>query len=110
MGNLSAIGEFEQLIVLAVLRLASRAHAAAIRQEIESTTGRPVTRGAVYTTLDRLENKGYLDSRLGPSRPVQSGRPRRYYAVEPDGIEAIQAAHEALRSMWRGLEPVLGQL
>jgi len=110
MGNNAAIGEFEQLVVLAVLRLEGEAYTMNIRKEIEERTGRPVSRGAVYTTLDRLENKGLLSSCLGSSRPVRSGKARRYYSVEPEGIEALHQSRQALRSMWVGLEPVLGQL
>lgn len=110
MGTNTAIGEFEQLVVLAILRLGDEAYSWNIRREIEERTGRRVSRGAVYTTLDRLENKGYLSSYLGPSRPVRSGKARRYYGVEPEGMDAIQESRRALQSMWAGLEPVIGEL
>ena len=107
MGNASILGEFEQLILLAVLQIGSEAHAAAIRSEIEERIGRELSRGAVYTTLDRLENKGLLSSIMGESRPVRSGRARRYYTVEPEGLEALNEAREVMRKMWSGLEPIL---
>lgn len=110
MGNTSAIGEFEQLVVLAVLRLGHEAYGVAIRREIEERTDRPVSRGAVYTTLDRLESKGFLSSTVSDAPAPGTGQARRYYRVEPEGIEALDAARTALRSMWSGLEPVLGEL
>ncbi len=110
MGERSPVGEFEQLILLAILRLGEEAYGVAIRDEIEETTGRGVARGAVYTTLDRLENKGLVRSWMTDPREVPGGRSRRTYAVEPAGIEAIEAARDSLRSMWDGLEPVLGEL
>ncbi len=110
MGNSSALGEFEQLVVLAVLRLGKEAFGVAIRREIEEQTGRPVSRGAVYTTLDRLESKGLLRSAVSDELSPGTGQARRYYSVEPEGVEALHAAREALRSMWNGLEPVLGDL
>jgi PadR family transcriptional regulator PadR len=110
MGNVSPVGEFEQLVLLAVLRLGRQAYGNTIRLEIEERTGRPTSRGAVYVTLDRLENKGLLRSELGDALPIQGGRARRYYQVEPDGIAALHDSRLALRSMWTGLEPVLGDL
>jgi DNA-binding PadR family transcriptional regulator len=110
MGNSSALGEFEQLIVLAVLQLGSEAFGVVIRMEIEGRTGRSVSRGAVYTTLDRLESKGLLSSTVSPTTSPGTGQARRYYRVEPEGIEALHTARETLRKMWTGLEPVLGDL
>ncbi len=110
MGNASIIGEFEQMVLLAVLRIGEEAHAAVIRSAIEEATGRDVSRGAVYTTLDRLETKGLISSWMGGPRSVQSGRARRYYVVEADGVRALNEAREALNRLWAGLEPVLGEL
>jgi DNA-binding PadR family transcriptional regulator len=62
----------------------------------------------VYTTLDRLENKGLLSSFMGKPRAVRSGRARRYYRLEPEGVEALRASREALERMWSGLEPLAG--
>ena len=110
MGSVSIMGEFEQLVLLAVLRLGYNAYGVTIRHEIEERTGRPINRGAVYATLDRLENKGYLSSYLGEPRPVRKGKSRRYYRLEPEGIEALSEARKALMAMWSGLEPVLGEI
>ena len=108
MGEQTPIGEFEQLVVLAALRLGDEAYPAAIRREIEERTGRSASRGAVYTTLDRLENKGMLSSALGAPLPERGGKPRRYYQVEEQGLEALREARRALERMWSGLEAELG--
>ncbi len=110
MGNAAPLGEFEQLILLAILRLGYEAYGVTIRHEIEECTGRSVSRGAVYTTLDRLEDKGLLSSAKADSPGPRTGMVRRYFAVEPDGLEALAAAGSALRTMWSGLEPMLGDL
>ncbi len=106
MGNATILGEFEQLVLLAVLRLSKDAYAVTIRREIENQTGRAVSRGAVYTTLDRLENKGLIHSWMGQPQPTRSGKAKRYYHLEPDGIDALNEARDALRNMWTGLEAV----
>jgi DNA-binding PadR family transcriptional regulator len=105
MARLDPPGDFEQLVLLAVLRLGDAAYAVPIRAEIEARTGRAPTRGAVYVTLERLEEKGYLDSRLGEPVAERGGRPRRYYRVRPSGVRALEGAWLALRRMWQGLEP-----
>jgi PadR family transcriptional regulator PadR len=110
MGTTSPLGDFEQLVLLAVLRLRQQAYGVAIRREIEQRTERAVSRGAVYITLDRLEEKGYLSSVRADEPAPRSGQARRYYQVEPEGLQALEAAHAALRSMWKGLEPLLGKL
>lgn len=110
MGNSAGLGEFEQLVMLAVLRLDSEAYGVAIRREIESQTDRSVSRGAVYTTLDRLESKGLLSSVKSEYPAPRSGMARRYYRVEPEGFQALNETRDALQRMWSGLEPMLGKL
>ena len=104
---MAAIGEFEVLILMAVLRLGDGAYAPAIRSEIEQRTGRAVSRGAVYITLDRLESKGLLASRLAAAD--EGGRQRRYYQVPARGVRAIRRTLSALEHMRQGLEPILGE-
>jgi DNA-binding PadR family transcriptional regulator len=101
----SPIGEFEVLVLMAVLRLNHEAYAPAVRAEIQRRTGRRVSRGAVYITLDRLETKGLLGSKLGET--TDGGRARRYYSVAPKGVRAIKRALAALEQMRAGLEPIL---
>ncbi|HZN02043.1 MAG TPA: helix-turn-helix transcriptional regulator [Candidatus Polarisedimenticolia bacterium] len=105
MARLGPPGDFEQLVLLAVLRLGDAAYAVPIRREIAARTRRAPARGAVYITLDRLEGKGYLESRLGDPAAERGGRPRRYYRVKPAGVRALEQSWTALRRMWEGLEP-----
>jgi PadR family transcriptional regulator, regulatory protein PadR len=99
------LGEFEQLVLLAVMRLDGEAYAVPIRQEIEERTSRSVARGALYVTLDRLEEKGYLKSWLADATAERGGRAKRFYEVKPAGVKALEHSWTALRSMWEGLEP-----
>ncbi len=101
------IGEFEQLVLLAVLRCEDSANGVAVKREIEQRAGRRVARGAVYTTLERLEAKGMLRSALVESSP-SAGTPRRFYHVETAGIDALRDAAATVRYMWSGLESILG--
>jgi PadR family transcriptional regulator PadR len=105
------LGEFEQVVLLAVLRLGdTAAYAVAIRREIEECTGRTVSRGAVYITLDRLETKGYLRSWLADPTPERGGRAKRYYALRTRAVDALRDSKEALLALWRGLDGVLGRV
>lgn len=101
------LGEFEHLVLLAVLRLGDDAYAVPIRGEIEDRAGRTVARGALYTTLDRLEQKALVRSRLGDALAERGGRPRRYYTVTPRGLACLRAAREAIDRLSAGtaLEP-----
>jgi PadR family transcriptional regulator PadR len=107
--DVSALGEFEQVVLLSILRLGDEAYAVSIRDEILRCTGRDVSRGSVYITLDRLETKGYLKSRLADPTPERGGRSKRYYALRPRAVEALKDSRRALVALWRGLESVLGQ-
>ncbi len=109
MGTRSPIGEFEQLVLLAVMRQDDDAYGVTIKKEIEEQTGRASSRGAVYTTLDRLEAKGYLQSQLGDPLPQRSGKSRRFYRVTDEAVLALQEASRSLRNMWSGLEATLGE-
>jgi DNA-binding PadR family transcriptional regulator len=105
MPRLDPPGEFEQLVLLAVLRLGDDAYAVPVRREIEERAGRAPSRGAVYVTLERLEEKGYLESWLGEPVADRGGRPRRYYRVRPAGVRALEESRTALSRMWQGLKP-----
>jgi PadR family transcriptional regulator, regulatory protein PadR len=98
------LGELEQIVLLAVLRLGADAYAVPILEQIEKQTGRQVARGALYTALDRLETKGCLESRLGEPLPERGGRARRYFTVTPAAVRALKASRQALMRLWRGLE------
>jgi DNA-binding PadR family transcriptional regulator len=110
--TLPALGEFEVLLVLAVLHLAEQgqdAYGSAIRAEIEIRTGRPVPRGSIYVTLDRLEDKGLLVSRESGGSAVRGHRPKRLFKATPAGVRAVTASVAAVTRMHRGLETVLGR-
>jgi PadR family transcriptional regulator len=98
------LGAFEQALLLAILRLGGDAYGRAILHEAQESLRREVSAGAVYTTLDRLERRGLLRSRLAAGTPVRGGRPRRYYAVAAEGIRAINDAHKTLSDMWRSIQ------
>jgi PadR family transcriptional regulator, regulatory protein PadR len=100
----SALGDFEQLVLLGVLRLEAEAYGAAIRQEIHARSGRDVSINAVYTTLDRLERKGLLRSWAGEPTAIRGGRRRKFYALRPAGITALRQSYHAFTSMADGLE------
>lgn len=102
------IGEFEQLLLLALLRLDDEsAFGARVRTEIEQRTGRTISPGAVYTALDRLEQRGLVGSRLGEPSPERGGKRKRHYWLRPAGVAEARAVHEALTRMTRGLKPKL---
>lgn len=97
-------GEFEQLVLLAVLRLDADAYGATIRREIETRAERRLSISAVYTTLERLEQKGLVRSWVGDPTPQRGGRRRRYFALTPLGERAMKSAHETYTNMAAGLE------
>ena len=107
MTDVSALGEFEQVVLLAVLRLGDDAYAVSIGEEILRCTGRDVSRGSIYITLDRLETKGYLKSRLADPTPERGGRAKRFYLLRPRAVEALRESRRALVALWRGLDGVL---
>ena len=107
MPDRSSLGEFEQLVLLAVLRVGADASGVTIARELEDAAGRRVSRGALYTTLDRLETKGLLRWKLAPGGPERHALPRRAYRVTPRGMGALRSAQRTLERMWRGLEPLL---
>lgn len=102
------LGEFEHIVLLAILQLGDAAYAPAILEEIERRTGRTPSPGSMYVTLDRLEDKGFLRSRLADANDDRGGRPRRYVTVTAFGLRELRASRSALLELWRGIEGVLG--
>ena len=98
------LGELEQIVLLAILRLGDDAYGVLIRAEIAERTGRHVAPGALYTTLDRLEIKGVLRSDVGDPTPQRGGRAKRYYSVTPNGKRAIASAQRAFHNLLQGLD------
>lgn len=107
------LGEFEVVLLMAVLHLSQagdEAFGSAIRDEIARRSGRAVSRGSIYITLDRLEEKGLLASRAGPASADRGGRPKRLFRVTPAGRKAVKLSMTVLARMHAGLEPILGKL
>jgi len=101
------LGEFEQMVLLAVLRLGVDAYGVSVHDELGRHTGRPLARGAVYMTLDRLEKKGLLTSTLSDPTPERGGRAKRCYRLTRTATAALRASRRTLLSLWRGLAPLL---
>ncbi len=104
MGRKDTLGEFEQVVMLAVVRLGGDGYGVTIRREIEQRTGRRASLGAVYATLVRLEAKGLIASREGEATSVRGGRARRHYGLRPAGARALRASRAMLDRMWDGVE------
>jgi DNA-binding PadR family transcriptional regulator len=101
------LGEFEQMVMLAILRLDDEAYGLAITEEMDAVAGRTPSSGALYTTLDRLERKGLIASTAGEPSEVRGGRPRRYVRVTPEGKALLSASRDRLMALWTGLESAL---
>ena len=95
-----SLGEFEQLVLLAILRLGSEAYGVPIVREIEERTGRNASRPAVYIALKRLQGKGLVSSRMADPTPERGGRAKRYFRIEQAGIELVKDSRRVLVSMW----------
>ena len=98
------LGDFEQLVLLALLRLGPDAYGATVRREIETHARRELSISAVYTTLQRLEQKGFVRSRMGDPTPERGGRRRKHFELLPPGRRALRAAYDAFASMTAGVE------
>lgn len=97
------LGSLEHIVLLALVRLKSNAYGMTVRREIEERTGRNISIGAVYTTLDRLQAKGYVSSFVGEPTAERGGRAKRLFRIEASGQEALRASQEAIRKMTLGL-------
>ena len=95
------LGEFEMVVMLSLLHLGDEAYGMTIRVDIEERTARSVSIGAVYTTLRRLQRKGYVSSHLGTPSPSRGGRAKKYFRLEPDGIEALERSREMFARLWK---------
>ena len=105
------LGPFEQAVLLAIVRLRDDAYGRAILKEVQARLERDIAAGAVHATLERLEEKGLIASRLGSGTPVRGGRARRFYRLQPKGLRALNDARAAVDSLWRGLKwPLKGSV
>jgi PadR family transcriptional regulator, regulatory protein PadR len=102
------LGSLEQIVLLALVRLGSDAYGVTVRQEIEKRTGRSLSIGAIYSTLARLEAKGYVSSETGEATAERGGRAKRHFHVAADGLRALRASQRAIDNMSAGLRKQLG--
>ena len=97
------LGTFEQAVLLAIVRLREDAYGRGILREVQERLERDVAAGAIHATLERLEGKGLIRSRLGLGTPIRDGRARRFYRLEPAGVAALNDARAAVNSIWQGV-------
>lgn len=98
------LGDFEQLVLLACLRLGDEAYTVSVMREVEARTGRTLSHAAVYVALKRLEKRGLATSALGESTAARGGRPKRFFRVDPSAVPELVASRDALLAMWDGLD------
>lgn len=101
------LGEFEQMVLLAILQLKDEAFALSVLSELDQRVGRSVSRGTLYKTLERLEAKGYLQWDAEDGSPERGGHPRRRFSVTGRGITALRESREAFRKLWDGLDDLV---
>lgn len=104
-----SLGEFEHCVLLAVVHLHDDAYGVTIRGEIEQRTGREISIGALYTSLSRLEQKGYVRSTMSDPTPQRGGRAKRCFTTTATGLCALRASRDRLARMWAGLDAELGK-
>jgi len=102
------LGEFELMVLLALIRLGEDAYGVPICHEIEKQSGREAALGSVYAALERLEEKGIVTSRLGDSTAVRGGRAKRYFRVTAQGVRQVRQTQRVLMNLWRGLPELEG--
>src|SRR5215471_20546890 len=103
------LGNFELMLLLAILRLGEDAYGVTIAQELEEQTGREVVVASVYATLERLQERGLVTSSLGDSTPERGGRAKRYFRITGAGIHEIRDSRRSLMNMWKGLPELKGE-
>ena len=108
MGNRETyLGEFEHIVLLALIHLKENAYGMTIRMDIDERIGRSVSIGAVYTTLERLEKKGFITSQMGEATPQRGGKAKKYFSITPAWKDKLQEARKNLEIMWQGLNSEL---
>jgi len=107
-GMADLLGTFEQAVLLAILRLGEDAYGRAILRQVQVSLAKSVVAGAVYTTLDRLEQRGFVTSKLAPGTAIRGGRARRYYLITAAGKRALADAQKTLAKMWQGVKLPVG--
>ena len=108
MTDRSYLGEFELMILLAVLQLSDEAYGVPISRELERHRGREVSVGSVYAALERLESKGLVSSTLGEPTPERGGKAKRYFRVTKEGLRQVNATRRVLTNLWQGIPELKG--
>ena len=103
------LGQFELMVLLAVMRLGEDAYGVTIADELEKQTGREVVIANVYATLERLQDRGFVSSSLGDATPERGGRAKRYFRITGSGVREVRDARQSLMSLWDGLPQLKGQ-
>ena len=103
------LGQFELMVLLALMRLEDDAYGVTIAQELEQQTGREVVIASVYATLERLQDRGLVASSLGDATPERGGRAKRYFHITAAGLRDVRDARRSLISLWKGLPELKGQ-
>jgi PadR family transcriptional regulator, regulatory protein PadR len=106
----SYLGNFELIVMLVLIRLGENAYGVPIAHEIESKTGREVSLGGIYATLERLETKGLVSSELGEPTPERGGRAKRYFHVTSKGLREVRQTQRALKRLWQDLPQLEGKM
>ena len=101
--------DFELMLMLAMVRVGEEAYAIPIAREIKATAGRNVALGPVYAALERLEDRGFVASRMGPPTAERGGRAKRYFHLTPKGLRAVREMHRALSALWMNMPELKGQ-
>jgi DNA-binding PadR family transcriptional regulator len=104
-----ALGNFELMVLLAILRVGDEAYGVPIARELEASSGKDVLVGSVYAALDRLEAKGLVSFRVGDPTPERGGRARKYFKVTARGVRQVRETQSALIKLWRGLPELRGR-
>ena len=108
-GSYTGLGQFELMVLLALMRLGEDAYGVTIAGELEEQTGREVVVASVYATLERLQDRGLVSSSLGESTPERGGRAKRYFRITGAGLREVREARRSLMSLWKGLPELKGQ-
>ena len=103
------LGNFDLMLLLALLRLREEAYGVTIARELEEQTGREVVVASVYATLERLQERGLVTSSLGESTPERGGRAKRYFRITAAGIREVRDSRQSLMNLWRGLPELKGE-
>ncbi len=103
MNRKAPLTEFEQMVLLALLRLGDEAYGVAVREQIENRTGRCPSHASTYAALERLEKRGHIFSWISEAVPIRGGRAKKHFSIEPAGARALHEAKNAIASMWEGL-------